>query len=243
MQFYIYLNGAKRGPFSEEQVHAHLQNGLLQPLDLASDLPDGQLRPLSSLLNLSAPRPSEIPAPATPPPIKSNAPALPPDRLGKYAHATLAPNETPVYRTSLHWIIFVRFALLGVATFLLIAMPFAIAVQALTGSQLGWFALPLPAFIMLTPTLAYVSSELVVTNMRVVIKSGIVRRQALEMFISKIESIAIDQSFLGRLLDYGTVVVRGTGGFEERFDAIAGPIQFRNWVQRMQKGGEAAPAS
>jgi uncharacterized membrane protein YdbT with pleckstrin-like domain len=135
----------------------------------------------------------------------------------------------------------VRFTFLALLVFLLIAMPFAIAVQALTSSQLGWFALPLPAFILLTPTLAYVSSELVITNVRVLIKTGIIRRQTLEMFISKIESIAIDQRFLGRVFDYGTVIVRGTGGFEERFEAIARPVEFRNWVQRMQKGAVVAP--
>ncbi|HEV3409215.1 MAG TPA: PH domain-containing protein, partial [Chthoniobacterales bacterium] len=64
---------------------------------------------------------------------------------------------------------------------------------------------------------------------------GIIRRQTLEMFISKIESVAIDQGFFGRVFDYGTVIVRGTGGFEERFEAIARPVEFRNWVQRMQR--------
>lgn len=153
-----------------------------------------------------------------------------------------APNETPVFKTALHWIIFARFALLGLLAFFFVAMPFAIGVQALTGSELGWFALPLPAFLMLAPTLAYVSGELVVTDQRLLIKTGIIRRQTLEMFISKVESIAVDQGFLGRLSDYGTIIIRGTGGFEESFEAIARPIEFRSWVQRMQKGGEFAKA-
>ena len=160
------------------------------------------------------------------------------ESLGPSARATLAPNELPVFKTSLHWIVFVRFVFLSLLVFLLLALPFAIAVQALTASELGWLVLPLPAFIMIPPTLAYLSSELFVTNRRVLIKTGIVRRRTLEMFISKVESIAIDQSFLGRMLDYGTVIIRGTGGGEEPFATISHPIQLRNCVQRLQHGAE-----
>jgi uncharacterized membrane protein YdbT with pleckstrin-like domain len=150
---------------------------------------------------------------------------------------TLAPNETPLYTTSLHWIIFVRFALLGLALFLFAAIPFAIAIQALTGSEIGWFALPLPVFIMLPPALAYASGQLVITDRRVLIKSGIIHRQSMELFISKIESIGVDQGVFGRMFDYGTLTIRGTGGFEEPFEWIANPLLFRSWIQRLQSGG------
>jgi uncharacterized membrane protein YdbT with pleckstrin-like domain len=75
----------------------------------------------------------------------------------------------------------------------------------------------------------------------VLIKTGIVRRQTLEVFVSKVESIAVDQGVLGRMLDYGTVIIRGTGRHEERFEAIARPVEFRNWVQRMQSAAAATP--
>jgi len=257
MEFYLYLNGGKRGPFNEEQVRACLAVGLLHASDLISDHRDSDLRAISTFEIFDAASPplekepeTAVPVAAPAPPAVTSAPAaaveswapLPIHSLGPYARSTLAPNETAFYKTSLHWIIFVRFALLGLLAFLFIAMPFAIAVQAVSGSELGWFALPLPVFLMLAPTLAYVSSELVITNIRVLIKTGIIRRQTLEMFIAKAESIAIDQGFFGRIFDYGTVIIRGMGGFEERFEAIARPIEFRNWVQRMQKGGEPARA-
>ena len=230
MQFYIYLNGVRRGPFSPDQVRTGLKAGLLQPTDLASTDSESHLQPLSALLE-----PPPAPAVQTPVPAATAKPAAPSTNQPP-------PNEAPVYRTTLHWIIFVRFFFLGLLVFFLAAMPFAIAVQALTGSQLGWFALPLPAFIMLAPTMAYTGSALVVTNLRLLIKSGVIRRQTLEMFIAQVEPIVIDQSLLGRLLDYGTVVIRGPGGLEERFNLIARPTEFRNWVQRMQKGGSGAPS-
>jgi uncharacterized membrane protein YdbT with pleckstrin-like domain len=61
----------------------------------------------------------------------------------------------------------------------------------------------------------------------VLIKTGIIHRQTLEMFISKIESVGVDQGFFARMFDYGSVLVRGTGGFEQAFEAIAAPLEFR----------------
>lgn len=265
MQFFLYLNGTKRGPLSEERVQSLLAEGLLLGTDLASDAPEGEWRALATFRRFNVPlepdQPNEptLPAAAKPPepalvaPARTAPPVLPPvsvghglsplplDALGPYARATLAPNETPFYRTSLHWIVFARFAGLALLVFLLVAMPFAIAVQVLTGSQIGWFALPLPAFILLPPTLAFASSELVITDRRVLIKTGMISRQTLEMFIPRIESVAVHQDVVGRMFDYGTVTIRGMGGSDEAFKAIAHPLAFRNTVQRLQ-GGAAAPA-
>ena len=263
MEFYLYLNGAKRGPFTEERLRSYLADGLLQPSDLASEQPDTGWKQLSEFRRFeligspnestapsgSVAMPAAPPLPPAPPPILPVVASAPPptapvidaapltaDSLGTYARSTLAPNEQAFFKTSLHWIVFVRFAIIGLAVFLLAAIPFAIAVQAMTGSEIGWFVLPLPAFIMLPPAVAFASSELVITDRRVLIKTGVIRRQTMEMFISKIESIGVDQGAIGRMFDYGNVTVRGTGGFEELFETIAQPLQFRNWVQRLQGG-------
>lgn len=257
MVYYVYLNGARRGPLTEEKVRSYLADNLLHPSDLVSDRPDADWKPASAFFpELSSVKTGAVGGDCatvaastdyqhagTPPneaiaPLP-NEPGIPLASLGPYSRSTLAPNETPYFKTSLHWIIFARFGVLAFLVFLFAAIPFAIGVQALTGSELGWFTLPLPAFILLPPTLAFASSELVITDRRVLIKTGIVRRQSLEMFVSKIESIAVDQGFLGRVFDYGTVTVRGTGGFEEPFEGIAEPILFRNWVQRLQTRGES----
>ena len=236
MEFYVYLNGARRGPFTEERVRSFLSEGLLLPTDLAADEATTDWKPLAAF-----PKFATEPVPPAPPVIEpavvaAQPPPLAASALGSYARSTLVPNETACYRTSLHWFVFVRFALAGVALFVFAAVPFAIAVQAVTGSEIGWFVLPLPVFLLLPPAFAFASSEMVVTDRRVLIKTGIVRRQTAEMFISKVESIAVEQGFLGRMFDFGTVTIRGTGGSEEAFDAIARPLQFRNWVQRLQSG-------
>lgn len=230
MKLYVYLNGERRGPFPEHRVRSYLADGFLRPSDLAGEQPGGEWKPLATLLHLSPTVAVAEPTPAAAVPIERIAN----DSLGSYTRSTIAPDEMPHYKTSIHWIVFVRYALLGLLVFFFVAIPFGIGVQAFTGSHLGWFALPLPMFMLIPPTLIFASSELVITSSRVLIKTGYVHRQTREMFVSKIESVSVDQSVLGRMLDYGTVIIRGTGGSEELFDTIAHPLAFRNCVQRLQ---------
>lgn len=235
MSFYVYLNGGKRGPFAEEELRRLVAEGILHESDLAASHVDGEWKPLSVLMSGAPPA---VPTAPTPPARPAEDLRVSHDSLGAYARATIAPNETVFYKTSVHWIIFLRFAVLGLLVFFFVAIPFGIAVQAFTASHLGWFALPLPMLILIPPAVLYSSSELIVTNRRVLIKTGAIHRQTLEMFISKVESVGVDQSFLGRMLNYGTVTIRGTGGSEEPFQTIAHPIEFRNCVQRLQSGAE-----
>ena len=62
-------------------------------------------------------------------------------------------------------------------------------------------------------------------------KLGTIRRRAIEMLLSKVEEIGVDQGVIGRVLGYGTVVIVGTGGSKEGFMLIADPLGFRRQVQ------------
>ena len=75
------------------------------------------------------------------------------------------------------------------------------------------------------------TSEFAVTNKRVIIKVGLIRRHTLELLLGKVESIGVDQSILGRIVGYGSIVVIGTGGTKEPFKNIAEPLEFRKQVQ------------
>lgn len=75
------------------------------------------------------------------------------------------------------------------------------------------------------------STELAVTNRRVIAKFGLVRRSTVELNLSKIESIRVEQSVVGRLLGYGSIFVTGTGSTMEPIPYIADPIKFRQAVQ------------
>jgi uncharacterized membrane protein YdbT with pleckstrin-like domain len=83
----------------------------------------------------------------------------------------------------------------------------------------------------ISPLIDSYTAEFAITNKRVIIKTGLFRRQALEMNLSKIETVEVDQSILGRILGYGTITLIGTGGTRESFPNIANPLEFeRNLV-------------
>jgi len=80
------------------------------------------------------------------------------------------------------------------------------------------------------------ATEMAVTSKRVIVKTGIAERRTVEILLSRIESVAVDEPALGRLLGYGTVIVRGTGGTPETFEKIYHPLEFREQVQRQIAG-------
>ncbi len=84
------------------------------------------------------------------------------------------------------------------------------------------------------------TTEFGVTNRRVIAKTGFVRRHTLEMLLPKIESVAVRQNVLGRLLDFGTVTVTGTGGTKESFRAIVEPIAVRKKINQIIEGSTQA---
>jgi len=138
-----------------------------------------------------------------------------------YVDKSLLPGEQVTFRTHLHKIMFfwpIVVALLSVIGF--------IASRAVGGSLLV-IAFCLWAVIYLR----YASSEFAVTNKRVIIKVGVVQRRTLEMLLSKVEAISVEQGIGGRILGYGTIIVVGTGGTKEPFQQIANPLEFRRAVQ------------
>jgi uncharacterized membrane protein YdbT with pleckstrin-like domain len=76
------------------------------------------------------------------------------------------------------------------------------------------------------------STQMTVTNMRVLANVGIASRRSIEIFLSRVESIGVEEPVMGRMLGYGTVVVRGVGGTPESFNLIAHPLEFRTHVQQ-----------
>jgi uncharacterized membrane protein YdbT with pleckstrin-like domain len=148
-----------------------------------------------------------------------------------YVSKVLLPGERVVYETGLHWLIFLRAILLFIA-----AAAIAVAsAYAPTGD--GGFVLIAAgavAFLGLVALLAALlrraGTELAVTDQRVVFKRGILSRHTIEMNRSKVESVDVDQSLLGRLFGFGTVQLRGTGGSLEPMERIEDPLTLRSYI-------------
>jgi uncharacterized membrane protein YdbT with pleckstrin-like domain len=75
-----------------------------------------------------------------------------------------------------------------------------------------------------------VTTELAVTDQRVIYKAGLLSRHTLEMNRAKVESVTVDQTMLGRLFGYGTIIVRGTGSTLEPIRNISDPLTFRSHI-------------
>src|SRR6266849_2983150 len=84
------------------------------------------------------------------------------------------------------------------------------------------------------------TTEMAVTNKRVIVKTGLVDRRTTEILLSRIESVVVDEPALGRIFGYGTVTVRGTGGTPEVFEKIQHPLKFREQVQSQIAGDRKA---
>jgi hypothetical protein len=225
MEFIIHHNGRDLGPYSESEVRSRLNSGAITLNDLASNEGTSNRMPLSAFAQF-----------APPPSPPSLPPALPAQSLGAYTAATLQAGERPLHRTSIHWMVLIGPVLVSLFS-LIVIIPVAM-IASWKGYSLVWLLLAIPTAIMGATTLAVKTSELVITDRRVLIKVGFIQRQTFEMFISKIESVAVAQGMIGRMLDYGTVEIRGTGGSSESFTTIVAPLKFRDAIQLVQSNSE-----
>jgi uncharacterized membrane protein YdbT with pleckstrin-like domain len=123
--------------------------------------------------------------------------------MGKYIDNNLIKDEYIVYETNYHWILYFNHLISSVIT-------------------LGIY-----------PYLVSKFSEFGITNKRLIIKTGILSRRTLELNLSKIESVNVNQSILGRILGYGSIGVIGTGGTKEYFVSIKNPLEFRRKLQEL----------
>jgi uncharacterized membrane protein YdbT with pleckstrin-like domain len=73
----------------------------------------------------------------------------------------------------------------------------------------------------------YRTTEFAVTDRRIIAKTGLVSRSTVELFLDKVEALHVDQSVPGRLLDFGTVTIHGTGTTLEPIRNISAPLTLR----------------
>jgi uncharacterized membrane protein YdbT with pleckstrin-like domain len=146
-----------------------------------------------------------------------------------YATRNLIPGENIIYQTRLHWIVLVWHFFLAV---LFLVVPGIALIYYNQARDLG-IILAVSAIIPITiGIIKRNGTEMAVTNKRVLIKQGVFSRSTLELLLSKVESIVVEETVVGRMLGYGTVIIHGTGGTPEPFDRIASPLEFRRQVEQ-----------
>jgi uncharacterized membrane protein YdbT with pleckstrin-like domain len=155
-----------------------------------------------------------------------------------YVEQNLMAGEEVIYRAKLHWKVFLLPIILLLVGVLILWLDRSSNDTQVLCCGGGWGALVLLAGLIvgLLATISYTTSEFALTDKRVLVKVGFVKRHSLELLLTKIEGIGVDQGILGRILGYGTIVVAGTGGTKEPFKNIADPLEFRRQVQSQISG-------
>ena len=154
-----------------------------------------------------------------------------------YTEQNLMPGEQIVYKAKLHWAMFLG----PIVNIILAILIFLIGISSRDSSTSVMTCLAGIIFLSailnsLNAVVSYVTTEFALTNKRVIAKTGLLRRRSVELLLTKIESIGVNQPILGRMLDYGTITVTGTGGTKEPFKNIAAPMELRKCVNTQIAG-------
>jgi uncharacterized membrane protein YdbT with pleckstrin-like domain len=153
--------------------------------------------------------------------------------MASYVDNVLQPGETIRYTGTLHWVIFLP--AVALLTFAVVG-GIVILVSPGIGHGAHLFAIIVGlAFVfgvlhLIAAWVKRLGTEIAVTNHRVIYKRGIISRRSVEMNMDKVESVDVTQDISGRILDYGTVTIRGTGAGLEPLVTIASPIALRNAI-------------
>jgi len=138
-----------------------------------------------------------------------------------YIEENLIEGEVVIYKTKLHWFPVFFWPAFFLLLFGLIS----------DNAEAGAFFLLITLIFGLGSFINYSASEFGVTNKRILAKVGWLRRRSLDMLLTKVEGIYVEQGILGKIFGYGTVVVTGTGGTKSVLKNIAYPLELRKIVQ------------
>lgn len=139
--------------------------------------------------------------------------------MGSYIEENLARDERIIIKAQVSWLSQFWYLLFGI---LLIISGI---------SQKNAFGVLLVGLILIAIAAIHVlTTELALTNRRVIAKSGLIRRNTIELKVNRVESLGVSQGVLGRLFNFGSIVVKGTGGSHAPIPYISRPMEFRQQV-------------
>ncbi len=151
-----------------------------------------------------------------------------------YVDKILLPNERVIRIGRIHWMIFARNVVLvlvcSVIFFIILNKDSVnrddssglsiVALFCLIGGIYGLYK-------MITDSIFMIFTELALTSSRVVVKFGLFRRKAMELHYKQVESINFSQGVFGRIFNFGSVWINGTGGKSAPIPFVDNPLAFK----------------
>jgi uncharacterized membrane protein YdbT with pleckstrin-like domain len=147
-----------------------------------------------------------------------------------YVTSVLQPGETVLHTASLHWVLYLRGLMLWVLALIVYIYGMKLALNSIAVDVVTGALLIAGLFLVATAWFHQWITEIAVTNRRVIYKTGLISRRTSEMNMDKVESVVVDQTIMGRLLDYGSIDIRGTGEGLETLRKVASPLALRNAI-------------
>lgn len=123
-----------------------------------------------------------------------------------------------------------------------VALAIAIAINSEGTEGLSGFLLLLGIFLIVRGVIMVKTTELAVTNRRVIAKFGLIRRSTIELLHGKVEGMSVNQSIFGRMLGFGTIEVNGTGTSKTPIPHISKPLEFRRSSLEIIEGSGEQPS-
>ena len=154
-----------------------------------------------------------------------------------YVEENLMPNERVILLVRIHDAIFLWPLLFLFMTICVFFGAWASNTQG-DGSRLlmillGVFMLGSTLLLAVKALVLKLTTELAVTNQRILAKTGLIKRRTLELLLQKVESVGVNQNLGGRLMGFGTITITGTGGTKEGFVGIASPLTIRKRINQV----------
>jgi uncharacterized membrane protein YdbT with pleckstrin-like domain len=145
-----------------------------------------------------------------------------------YVQKVLQPGERLIYETNVSWISYVPGVLLLLLALIIYVVAGELYAWPLWNTIVSGVILLVSLWFLFGAWFERWTTEIAITDRRIIHKTGFIRRDTIEMSVEKVESVDVNQSLLGRMLDYGDILVRGTGAGLAPLRHIASPLAFRS---------------
>ena len=152
--------------------------------------------------------------------------------MARYIDKILQPGERVLFSTNEHWMFFLPAIAAWIVAVIFLVLWRFFAADALALVCLAFAAVAGLAALYWTAAAWFHrwTTEIDVTNMRVVHKTGFIKRRTFEMSLDKVESVDVNQSILGRLMNYGDLTIQGVGEGTQTISTVTSPLAFRSAI-------------